>query len=46
MVLLTSERALLRSGIRRQEALVLQSEMPVVVRGVPSAIFTVLRVAG
>jgi 23S rRNA G2445 N2-methylase RlmL len=43
LALLTSERALLRAAIRRQAGLSMGTEMPVLVRGVPSAIFTVLR---
>lgn len=43
LALLTSERALLRRGLKRQEGLIADGEVPVLVRGVPSAIFTVRR---
>ncbi len=43
LALLTSERTLLRRSLNRQEGLVADEEIPVLVRGVPSAIFTVRR---
>jgi 23S rRNA G2445 N2-methylase RlmL len=45
MALLTSERSLLRRSLTRQEGLIADGEVPVLVRGVPSAIFTVQRAA-
>jgi 23S rRNA G2445 N2-methylase RlmL len=45
LVLLTSERALLRKSLRNQEGLTSEGETPVLVRGVPSAIFTARRPA-
>lgn len=43
VALLTSERALLRRSIWQQEGLALNEEMPVKVRGVPSALFCLRR---
>jgi 23S rRNA G2445 N2-methylase RlmL len=43
LVLLTSDRALLRRSIGRQEGLELVEETPVLVRGVSSALFTLCR---
>jgi tRNA (guanine6-N2)-methyltransferase len=43
LVLLTSERELLRQSLRRQEGLIPHGETPVLVRGVASVIFSVLR---